>query len=63
MYVSECCSLLLHAFSEEIDVPDELILSVTSRKIVWFGGFDVLCAGVEMAKLSMRTMTALALFA
>lgn len=48
IYVRECCSLL------EIDVPDELILCVTSRKIVWFGGFDVLCAGEEMAKLSIK---------
>lgn len=50
----ECCSLLSHAFTEEIDVPDELILCVTSRKIVWFGGFDVLCAVEEMAKLSIK---------
>lgn len=50
----ECCSLLSYAFTEEIDVPDELILCVTSRKIVWFGGFDVLCAVEEMTKLSIK---------
>lgn len=49
-----CCSLLSHAFPEEIDVPDELILCVTLRKIVWFGGFDVLRSGEEMAKLSIK---------
>lgn len=45
-----CSHKLLHTFTGKMDALVQLRLCVTSRRIIWFGGVEVLSENDKMAR-------------